>query len=851
MVARLSPGFGSLLASPRREPSAHHVTVPGGRRNDVPAAAAAVDRLPPVLRQVLLATSCMLLLAVVVFPDVLLAGRTTATSAFSPGVQGSPPHAAYPADAVLNRNGYLRDPLASAIASEPAAEYAARIPEDPGLALWDPHRSLGSPVLATGNPQVTSPIRWPLAAMPTPVGWDVFIVLRLVAAGVLVHLLAWRMGLSRWACVTSAVVAAAGGFTVMHVNSVHVDQLVALGLGMHAVLSFARARTPAWLLAVGVTGAMVLVADNLQAGLLGLAFLSAWAWHLLRREPVDRPWAVAALVGVVPVLLAAVVLLPLLELAGTPLTDGLSFHRHQGARRLGLSGWSTPFLADLLVPHVGHGTGRGIRMDHGLGLVVAFLALLGARRPSAQRAFLVGAAALMLAKLFTVPPVQWLGALPVADGINFILYLAAPLQLVVALLAGAGIERLRERTMSPWEVVLTATAVGAAAAALVVWVTPAEVDRTGLLATHLVLLALTAAVLVAGVRRERTTAWPSAAATVLVVMQVGLLWVPQLGAVVYDDQVEGLLGLEPVDRPVRSDPFAAPPFVRELTQRADAGDRLVARGGLLYPNTAGVFELNDLRGIGGFTVSRFHTLLVSFLDSREPWRFDGRGWDGLLDPAADPRLPEVLDLLGVEWVVSHGRLPDVPERRRYPELEVAFSGPVAVLYRNPDAQERAFVVHDVVAVDSTAAALQQMRDPRLDLRRTVVLETDDPPATAPPATAASTRILELSAARLRFEVDTPTPGVLVVSDTYYPGWRAEVDGESAEVVPADVALRGVAVPAGTSTVELVFRPTSVLIGAAVSSLTLLALLVATALRSRRRRTRGRPSRRRSGHAGTT
>ena len=60
---------------------------------------------------------------------------------------------------------------------------------------------------------------------------------------------------------------------------------------------------------------------------------------------------------------------------------------------------------------------------------------------------------------------------------------------------------------------------------------------------------------------------------------------------------------------------------------------------------------------------------------------------------------------------------------------------------------------------------------------------------------------------------TSAAGELVLADAYYPGWEAYVDGKPATIYPADVALRGVFVPAGTHTVTMEYSPESVTLGA--------------------------------------
>jgi hypothetical protein len=70
---------------------------------------------------------------------------------------------------------------------------------------------------------------------------------------------------------------------------------------------------------------------------------------------------------------------------------------------------------------------------------------------------------------------------------------------------------------------------------------------------------------------------------------------------------------------------------------------------------------------------------------------------------------------------------------------------------------------------------------------------------------------------------TDTGGVLVLTDTWYPGWEATVDGEPVPVLEVDHALRGVALPPGSHRVEFRFRPLSFVMGAWTSVATLAGL----------------------------
>jgi len=72
-------------------------------------------------------------------------------------------------------------------------------------------------------------------------------------------------------------------------------------------------------------------------------------------------------------------------------------------------------------------------------------------------------------------------------------------------------------------------------------------------------------------------------------------------------------------------------------------------------------------------------------------------------------------------------------------------------------------------------------------------------------------------------VRTPVSGTLVLSDVYYPGWRAEVDGVPAEVLRADYVFRAVLLPPGEHTVRMEFSPWTWRVGLTVSIVTWVGL----------------------------
>ena len=88
-------------------------------------------------------------------------------------------------------------------------------------------------------------------------------------------------------------------------------------------------------------------------------------------------------------------------------------------------------------------------------------------------------------------------------------------------------------------------------------------------------------------------------------------------------------------------------------------------------------------------------------------------------------------------------------------------------------------------------------------------------------------ITEYAANRIELETATGAPGLLVLSEVYYPAWKAYVDGQPAPVYLADHLLRSVPVPEGEHTVELRYESWTLRVGIAISLVTLATLIALT------------------------
>jgi len=163
-------------------------------------------------------------------------------------------------------------------------------------------------------------------------------------------------------------------------------------------------------------------------------------------------------------------------------------------------------------------------------------------------------------------------------------------------------------------------------------------------------------------------------------------------------------------------------------------------------------------------------------------------------------------------------------------LQRVHSGDVKV-YENKDVLDRAFVVHAAQVVADDREALVALMDPGFDPRVKVVLQ-ESFTSLGPPQLGSDmvqpglARVQSYEAERVEIQTHLDSPGFLVLSDTWYPGWEAVVDGEEQAILRANLNFRAVQLDAGSHTVEFRFAPGSVRVGAGISIGALMVLLAA-------------------------
>ena len=136
------------------------------------------------------------------------------------------------------------------------------------------------------------------------------------------------------------------------------------------------------------------------------------------------------------------------------------------------------------------------------------------------------------------------------------------------------------------------------------------------------------------------------------------------------------------------------------------------------------------------------------------------------------------------------------------------------VFQYVEQQPRAYLVQDYEEFESPRAVMRRLVSPDFDPSKTVLLE--QPPGLLPKLeadeSAGDVQVLTYHPEHVRLQVESGSEGILVLCDPYFPGWKATVNDEEAEILRANFLFRAVRVPSGRSIVDFRYQPRSYGVG---------------------------------------
>lgn len=244
-------------------------------------------------------------------------------------------------------------------------------------------------------------------------------------------------------------------------------------------------------------------------------------------------------------------------------------------------------------------------------------------------------------------------------------------------------------------------------------------------------------------------------------------------------------------------------------------------------------HLYDMQGYNPIQLSRYTDYILALNTVPQDYHLANLRPQGIDSP--------LLDALNVRYILVDARIP--PDREDVVALSdgrpPVFQTSLVRVYENPTVLPNAWLVHEVIST-TREEAIALLTDRDFGPAQTAVVETDDIPIAPPldPSTEQA-QIVRYEPERIEIQATANTHGLLVVSEIVASGWTATVDGRSVQIIPANIALRGIWLEPGTHTIVLTYAPSSLMFGLIISVLAhgifiaLLGICAAHWFRSRR------------------
>jgi hypothetical protein len=677
------------------------------------------------------------------------------------------------------------------------------------LPLWDVYQFGGYPFMSNPQTALFYPPTWLAILLPVNAGIGWYVALHVWLAGVGMLLFVYHQSRPSWTgALLAALAFAFSGFTAARVWAGHIGLLATYAWLPWLLLALARSveRADVW---SGVIGGLPLGLAILAGHTTSLIYVGlAWLAFALFLAITTRRWPLIArqvvIAGLTALALSAIQVIPLVEFSRVSTRAAKPTFEFASAYSL-----PPAHLITLLIPdYFGEPTRAGYwsvpnfeELTYYVGLLPLLGVALGLRRPTRLTWFCItlGLFGLLLALgsygflyrlLYDLLPPFRVARAPGRAASLFVF--------AAAVLLGDAVstwERIpaRERvpTLRPllrW-LLITIAGVGVAglAATGAVFAAQHPTDTSGRL-WHQVggwSLALACGLVGGGLLWAYFTTQPaqqrrrSALAAGLVALVVTDLW---------------LFGF----KLVRLDP------VGPSALWSDASTVIGPTTERVLPWGLSIFEQNGAGQVGLRSVFGYNALEVAANQA-------------LTASVADPR-STAYDILGVGYVIAGGPLDEYAQGDTQGEraLELVDQRGATWVYRRSRVMPLARLVSQVEVIQDDTAAIARVHQPDFDPGRTAILR-EPPPCEIQSESAPGTAcVIEARPGYWQVETHSDAPGLLVLAETAYPGWRVTVDGQAAEALVAYTAVRAVCAPAGTHTIEWTYSPVSFKLGGALS-----------------------------------
>lgn len=237
--------------------------------------------------------------------------------------------------------------------------------------------------------------------------------------------------------------------------------------------------------------------------------------------------------------------------------------------------------------------------------------------------------------------------------------------------------------------------------------------------------------------------------------------------------------------------YNTPDFINKIKKDKDVF-RIFDREGLYLPIT----ERNKIENITGV-----HSLYIK--DYRDfVWAVgphENKPYESFFE-IKNIKYPMFLDLLNVKYIISNGKV-----------------------WENTNFLPRAYIVPNAIIV-SKDSIINKLKEGNFDPKKQIILAKKPDVRLTNSSSFKKIKILHREPNRIRLKTSLEEPGFLVLSEIYYPGWKAFDNGRELEIYNADYILRSIYLKSGNHNISFIYEADSYRIGKIISLLTIFSVL---------------------------
>ncbi len=234
---------------------------------------------------------------------------------------------------------------------------------------------------------------------------------------------------------------------------------------------------------------------------------------------------------------------------------------------------------------------------------------------------------------------------------------------------------------------------------------------------------------------------------------------------------------------------------------------------ILPPNISAVYQIESIHGYDPLFLNDYANLVST-------WESNQTAKAGSFNRIVTPTNydSKLADFLNVKYILTFDNI----ESQKFNKV---FDEGKTKLYENKNVLPRVFFVSEVVKVENRDQELQKVIDENFDLSNSAVSSTFSFEAKD---NTSSVLISSYQDQSLVLNTNTQKQAPLVLSNVFYPGWNAFVDGHKTEVKRVNFMFQSVVVPEGKHTVEFKYQPKSFYNGLYISALGLFLTIISAA-----------------------